>query len=253
MPLSVTTAFRSVATFSNPASNCSITSPTYNVTVKPAPNLVVSPSSAAYCGSGGSQIFVASGANSYSWSPAVGLSGTNSASTTASPTSSQNYTLTGTGTNGCSKNIQVGVDVLSSPGFTVAINSDKGNTICTNTSVVFSPQFTPAGYAFSSYQYEWKKNGVIVATTPTYTTSSLVNGDVMNLKVTSPLTCQSTNPFYAAPYTMNVQSSPNLNPISLAISSSLGSNICDNAAVTFTATATNAGLNPVYQWKKKWD
>ena len=50
----------------------------------------------------------ASGADTYSWSPSDGLSGTTGATVTANPTANTIYTVTGT-TNGCSSSTQVDV------------------------------------------------------------------------------------------------------------------------------------------------
>lgn len=240
------TSYRVKAVYSVPSANCNATSATQVVTVNPIPIITVNPPSAAYC-TGGSQVFTASGATTYSWTPTTNLNTSLGATVTANPTTSKNYTVTGT-LNGCSGTKTVGVDVLSAPGFSVSITSNQGTTICSGQSVTFSPQFSPVAYAQSSYQYEWKKNGTVVATTQTYTTNSLANADVISLKVISPLTCQMVNPFSAPSLTMTVLSIPTTP--SLSISSSLGTSVCSNASVTFTATATNPGNNPTYQWKK---
>ena len=65
-----------------------------NLSVLPVPVIGVSPTTATIC-SGGSVNLTASGATSYTWSPATGLSATNTSSVIASPTSTQTYTVAG--------------------------------------------------------------------------------------------------------------------------------------------------------------
>ncbi|MGZ3902596.1 MAG: PKD domain-containing protein [Bacteroidia bacterium] len=71
------------------------------VTVNAVPTLTVTAVTDTIC-SGGSTGITASGAVSYSWTPPTGLSGTTGASVTASPTLTTTYSVTGTGSNGCS-------------------------------------------------------------------------------------------------------------------------------------------------------
>ncbi|MBX7243216.1 MAG: T9SS type A sorting domain-containing protein [Bacteroidia bacterium] len=245
-PVTSTQYYRVMVTSTAPLTNCNATSNPVSYTPQPAINLQTTPASAAFCGAG-SQVFTASGANSYTWSPASGLSATSGATVTANPSASTNYTLTGT-SGSCSKSISVGFSRLTSPGITsVSILSDKGTTTCSGTPVTFSPQFTPAFFATGSFLYQWKVNGTTVATTPAFTTSSLNNGDVIDLTVSSNLACQ-LNTLNAASVTMtivNYSGSPGV-----TISAPGGVITCVGDYVTFTATATNAGANPTYHWWK---
>jgi len=77
------------------ATGCSI----FTFTVNPPPAVSVTSPSGITCAS--TQLS-ASGANTYTWSPASGLSATTGASVTASPTATTTYTVTGTDNNGCS-------------------------------------------------------------------------------------------------------------------------------------------------------
>lgn len=74
------------------------------------PNLQVSPPMASIS-SGSSVTFNASGATSYTWTPATGLSTTTGSTVTASPTSTTAYQLTGTSSTGCETQIWVIVEV----------------------------------------------------------------------------------------------------------------------------------------------
>lgn len=65
----------------------------------------------------------ASGASTYTWSPANGLSGANTASPTANPATTQTYTVTGTDANNCQNTDQVVVIVFPQPVVTANSNS----------------------------------------------------------------------------------------------------------------------------------
>jgi CHU_C Type IX secretion signal domain len=65
----------------------------------------------------------ASGASTYSWSPATGLTGANTATPSANPASTQTYTVTGTDANGCQNTDQVSVTVFPQPVVTASATS----------------------------------------------------------------------------------------------------------------------------------
>src|SRR6476469_2563889 len=123
----------------------------------------------------------------------------------------------------------------------VSIAADK-QTICNGEQVTFTA--TPVnGGANPSYQ--WKVNGSNAGTnSPTFTTSTLKDGDVITVIMTSDLACASTPTATSNKITMT---STAVDP-SVKISASTTS-ICNGDEVTFTATPTNGGSNPSYQWK----
>ena len=82
------------------------------ITVNPTPNVSVTGSSEICNGS--STVLTASGATSYTWSPAAGLSGTTGASVTASPTSNTTYVVSGT-QGSCTNETYISIDVLNPP------------------------------------------------------------------------------------------------------------------------------------------
>ncbi len=97
-------------------------SPSITFTVATPPTVSVSPASATIC-NGGSTTLTASGADTYSWTPADGLSATTGATVTANPTTTKTYTVTGTVTaTGCTGTKTVTVTVTSNP--TVAITTN---------------------------------------------------------------------------------------------------------------------------------
>ena len=85
------------------------------ITVKPLPNITTNPALPKYC-VGGTVSIAAAGGSNYSWSPATGLSAATGSPIVASGTISTTYSLTGTGTNGCTKTIAVPVTVNQDPG-----------------------------------------------------------------------------------------------------------------------------------------
>ena len=69
----------------------------------------------------------------------------------------------------------------------VTISANPGNTICPGQSVTFSATSIINGGSNPSYQ--WKLNGTDVATTTTYSSSSLVTGDIVTLELTPSVAC----------------------------------------------------------------
>ena len=78
-------------------------------------NITTNPALPKYC-VGGTVSIAAAGGSNYSWSPATGLSVATGSPVVASGTISTTYSLTGTGTNGCTKTIAVPVTVNQDPG-----------------------------------------------------------------------------------------------------------------------------------------
>ena len=116
------------------------------------------------------------------------------------------------------------------------------NNICAGTTATFTA--TPVGGG-TTPTYQWYKNSVAVSTGATYSYAP-VNGDVVYVIMTSNAPCASGNPANSNSITMVV------NPAVVA-SVSIGAsqnNVCAGTSVTFTATPTNVGSAPVYQWYK---
>jgi hypothetical protein len=127
---------------------------------------------------------------------------------------------------------------------TVSIAADA-STVCANTAVNFTANPTNGG---TTPTYQWKKNGVNIsgATASTYTSNALVTGDVITLQLTSNAICPSSTVVASNAVTMTVTAT--VTPtVSIAADAST---VCANTAVNFTATPTNGGTTPTYQWKK---
>src|SRR5437016_311975 len=118
----------------------------------------------------------------------------------------------------------------------------SSNTICTGKQVIFTA--TPTNGGTPSYQ--WKLNGTNVGSnSATYQNSSLANGDVVTVVMTSSLAC--ANPTTATSNAVTMIVTATVAP-SVSISAAPGNTICTGTQVTFTATPTNGGT-PSYQWK----
>ncbi len=109
-------------------------SATINVVVNPPPTIAIAPLPDSVCSGSGITI-TASGANTYTWSPAAGLSCLNCANPLASPTITTTYTVVGKDKHGCidSTTVQVVVKPKPIPSITVTPSSD---TICVGDSAM---------------------------------------------------------------------------------------------------------------------
>ena len=130
--------------------NCTGPTFTVTVTVNPLPSLTVSATPSAICTGQSSQLSV-SGADTYSWSPATGLSATTGTPVTATLTNNTSsnttttYTVTGTfTTTGCTKNATVTVTVYPLP----SVNAGQDLTLC-NQPIGTQLTGTPSGGTWS--------------------------------------------------------------------------------------------------------
>lgn len=96
-----------------------------NLTVAPPPtvNATPFPVNGTIC-AGNSANITATGATVYSWSPAGTLSSSTGPSVTATPSSTQVYTVTGTDANGCANNTTITITVESCAGLEEASFGD---------------------------------------------------------------------------------------------------------------------------------
>jgi uncharacterized protein (TIGR02145 family) len=123
----------------------------------------------------------------------------------------------------------------------VSINSSS-NPVCAGISVTFTATPVNGG---TTPSYQWKVNGINTGTnSPVYSYVPL-NGDQVNCELTSSVACPLTNPITSN--TLSMTTNNNL-PVSLVIAASANP-FCPGSSVTFTATPTNGGTTPAYQWK----
>ena len=116
------------------------------------------------------------------------------------------------------------------------------STFCQGTTVSFATAVNNEGNA---PVYQWKKNGNPVGTgLSTYTDNTLQNGDVITCTLTSNASCVSPLTVTSNPITVIVTGTV-IPTITITPSAN---NVCINTPVTFSATSTDGGTAPSYQW-----
>ena len=158
------------------ASGC-VSTKTILITVNPLPSINISPSSSTLC-IGSSTVLTAVGASNYTWFPAAGLSCTNCASPTASPTNNVVYTVYGTDANGCSDTKTTTIVVISLPLISVSTNPFSGN-ICAGNSATLTSSGANS-YTWSPIATLSCINCSISIATPTSNTTFTVGGTDAN-------------------------------------------------------------------------
>lgn len=179
----------------------------------------------------------------YAWS------GPNSYTSTQQNPILQNISLTDTGTyiatttkdNCTSSPASVNVSVNPQPFVVIFSNKDS---ICDGEQVSFTALPNNSGGAPA---YQWYVNAQAVGTGATYTTSVLKNNDVINVDMTEFTKCK--NPFTDRSNDIRMNVLPYLAP-SVSIVSDKTGPVKPFEFITFTATTTDAGNNPLYQWKR---
>ena len=223
---------------------------TVNATVTPA--VSISASSTNIC-SGTLVTFTATPTNggggpSYQWQVNGVNAGTNSNTFSISTlTNGAQVRVTMASNAACaspatatSNTVTMTVNASVTPSVTISASS---TTICTGTSVTFTATPTNGG---TSPTYQWQVNSVNAGiNSNTFITSGLVNGDQIKVIMTSNATCAS--PVNATSNTVTITVNASITP-SVSISAS-STNICSGTSVTFTATTTNGGASPSYQWQ----
>jgi len=187
------------------------------------------------------------GAPVYQWMVNGSPAGTNSA-TFSSATLANNDVVTCVMTsnascvtpgNPTSNGITMNVTPTVAPSISIAASA---NNVCAGTPVTFTATPTNGG---SSPVYQWMVNGNPAGTNRvTFSSSTLANGDVVTCVMTSNATCAAPANATSNGITINV--TPQVAP-SITIAAS-ANNICMGTPVTFTATPTNGGSAPAYQW-----
>ncbi len=129
-------------------------------------------------------------------------------------------------------------------GVAIALSSGS-NPSCTGASMTFTATPTNGG---TTPAYQWKVNGVNAGTnSATFTTTTLTNGQIVTCVMTSNLAGVLGNPATsnAITVTINAAVAP---AVSIALTTGTNPS-CAGASKTFTATPTNGGTTPSYQWK----
>ena len=153
-----------VVTYTSPGAPCNSSS-TFNITINPLP--VITAPNVSVC-NGQAANLTASGADTYSWSPATGLNTTTGSNVVATLIASQTYTITGTNTTtGCVNTGTVTVTVNPLPN----VNAGNDVAICLGASTTLT--------ASGASTYNWNNGlgaGASHSVSPTVTTIYEVTG-----------------------------------------------------------------------------
>jgi PKD repeat protein len=137
--------------------------------------------------------------------------------------------------------IPIKMKVIPSHPVSIVIFADQ-DSICEGTAVNFTSTATNGG---TSPVYQWKVNGVQAGNNSSLFSYIPLNNDVVNCVITSNnAVCATGSP--ATSNSISIAVEP-LVQIGISINES-SNNVCQGTSVMFTATATNAGFSPTFQW-----
>ncbi|PZF70836.1 T9SS type A sorting domain-containing protein [Taibaiella soli] len=167
----------------------------------------------------------------------ISSSGTLTGLTSGSAIITYNY-----GTGIIAKN----VFVKANQSATITLAANPGDTVCGGNSIMLNATVTNAG---DTPSYTWIVNGnplIIPNNNPTYNVSNLSGGTGYNVAcvVTSSLQCIANDTASRSIYFR-----PVVTP-SVSIMSNNSTPVCVGIPVLFTATPSNGGTVPIYQWFK---
>jgi len=243
----VMTSSYACATPANTTSN----SITMNVTPDVIPTISIAASQNTIC-AGTLVTFTAmpiNGGNApvYQW-----LVNGNNAGTNSTTFSSSNFadgdivTCIMTSNAGCatpasvtSNSINMSVSPFESPAIGIVASQ---NNICPGTNITFTATPTNGG---NTPVYQWLLNGNNTGlNSPTFSSSTLSNGDVISCRLNSNATCLTIANATSNNITITVNAQ-----VAPAVSINLSANnVCAGTSLTLTATPTNGGNTPIYQW-----
>lgn len=140
--------------------------------------------------------------------------------------------------------ITMQVNPTLTPGISIA--ASPSSVICAGASITFNATPSNGG---NSPAYQWRINGSNVggATSSSFTTNTLTNGQVVSCVLTSNANCLSSTTANSNNITVTVNATTTP---TVSIASNVSSPICNSTPVTFTATASQAGSSPTYQWRR---
>jgi PKD repeat protein len=184
------------------------------------------------------------GAN-YAWSgPSYANSSQNPSIPSATVAMSGTYSLVVT-ENGCPSSPGTGtvtVNPTVTPSVSIAITTG-GNPTCVSQSVTFTATPTAGGTAPN---YQWQVNGVNAGTNAaTFTPAAIADNDVISCTMSSNEPCATVSTATSNSITMSVTAT--VTP--LVVIAADNNPACSGSTVTFTATPTNGGTTPAYQWQ----
>ncbi|MBU2020577.1 MAG: T9SS type A sorting domain-containing protein [Bacteroidetes bacterium] len=139
-----------------------------------------------------------------------------------------------------SNEITIVITNSSTPTVTISTATSPN---CAGDPITFNTASSTEG---SAPVYDWKVDGISTATGPSFTSSTLQNGNIVSCVLTSNSAC-ATVPT-AQSNQITVQFTPKVDP-EVEILITQGSNpACVGETYEFTAQPTNGGTNPTYEW-----
>lgn len=185
-----------------------------------------------------------SGATGYTWTLPPGWVGTSSTTSISATSNNISGPVSVTADNACGSGTPQTLNVSVSTAAIASVTIDaNATTICAGDPVTFTATPANGGTAPS---YQWMIDGAPVGTNSnTFTTTSLANGDVVTVSMTSNAGCVSGSPATSNAITITI--STTVTP-TIAIAADVNP-ACSGSPVTFTAEVTGAGTTPAYQWK----
>ncbi len=183
---------------------------------------------------------------SYQWKVNGTSGGANLSTYTYIPLNGDGVTCTVNSNATCAINnpaTSAPVTMTVNPDLPVSISiTSSANPYCAGSSVTFTATPNNGGTPPSC---QWKVNGIGVGPDNQVYSYFPNNGDVVTCVLNSNIACPIGNPATSNAITMIVNS--NL-PAGVSITTT-SNPFCPGLSVTFTATPSNGGLNPAYQWK----
>jgi len=203
------------------------------VTVDPLPTVAISPATPTTICSGNSVSLTATGASTYSWSPALGLSATTGTSVFASPLITSTYTVTGTDALGCTGTANKLITVNTTP--TVAITPAGSTAICAGSSVSLTASGATT-YSWSPVTGLSSGTSATVTAAPATSTTYTVTGTAAN-----GCTASATQAI-----TVNALPTLSISPVGASLNLCIGSSLVLNVtgANTYSWTPTT-GLGAI--------
>ncbi len=154
-----------------------------------------------------------------------------------------NVTLTSSATcampTSASTSMAITVNVSQMPSVSVA--TAPGSNVCQGTLVTFN---ATSMYGGTAPTYAWVVNGINVASTPMYSYTP-ADGDVVYVVMNSNYRCRLANSASSTHITMQVDVP--VVPV-VSITANPGVNIAAGQPLMLTASTTNAGPSPTFQW-----
>ncbi|RZL07328.1 MAG: T9SS type B sorting domain-containing protein [Hymenobacter sp.] len=174
------------------------------------------------------------------WTP---IANTNTATYAPGPLSVTTYYRRRVASGSCADAVSNSVMLELVPQLVTGVTLATPPTQCAGLPITFTPVPTNAG---GSPTYRWFVNNVPVASGPTFTSSTLVNGDVVRVEVTPTVGFCATS-LAIASVTIN-QTLTALPTATIRTQTLLP--VCAGSPVAFLIdNTTNAGTNPTYQWQ----